>query len=152
MSEQINLREASDSDGEEIAILFRLTRNENLPYLPDLHSPDEDLEYFAEIIKDQTVIVSQIGDNVVGFCAYNDNWLNHLYITPEYQHHGIGKSLLDQAKAHNSELNLWVFQKNTAARDFYEKNGFELLELRDGQANEEHEPDAHYIWSKADKN
>jgi putative acetyltransferase len=152
MSEQVNLREASDSDGQEIASLFRLTRRENLPYLPELHSSEEDLEYFKKIIEDQSVIVSQIGEEVVGFCAYKDNWLNHLYIIPKHQHRGIGKSLLDQAKADNNKLNLWVFQRNTNAIDFYEKNGFELLELTDGLNNEENEPDAHYVWQNPGKN
>jgi len=149
MSETANPREASYLDAKEIAVLFRFTVRNNLPYLPELHTPEEDLEYFENIIKDQTVKVFQDEDRVVGFCAYKDSWLNHLYIMPEYQHRGIGKSLLDQAKADNSELHLWVFQKNTNAIDFYEKNGFELLKLSDDLTNEEHEPDAHYIWRKA---
>jgi GNAT superfamily N-acetyltransferase len=82
------------------------------------------------------------------FCSYNNNWLNHLYVLPGHQGQGIGKLLLDNAKNHNSELNLWVFQKNTKAINFYKRNGFKLVLTTDGSANEENEPDAHLIWNK----
>jgi len=41
---------------------------------------------------------------------------------------------------------LWVFQRNTQARDFYEHRGMRVVELTDGSRNEEHEPDALYEW------
>lgn len=149
MREEINLREASRYDAKEIATLFKTTRRSNLPYLPELHTAQEDLEYFGKIIEDENVIVAQSGDKVVGFCSYNNNWLNHLYVIPEHQGRGVGKALLDNAKAHNIELNLWVFQKNTNAIDFYQRNGFKLLLTTNGSGNEEGEPDAHYIWRQA---
>jgi hypothetical protein len=43
-------------------------------------------------------------------------------------------------------LQLWVFQKNVGARRLYERAGFELAELTDGERNEEREPDARYVW------
>lgn len=148
MSEEIHLRRASESDAERIATLFRTTFRQNLPYLPELHTAQEDLEYFGNVIKDQHVIVAHAGEMVVGFCAYRNNWLNHLYVLPERQGQGVGTSLLDSAKYHNTDLRLWVFQKNTDAIAFYERNGFEFKLARDGQENEEHEPDALYAWSQ----
>ena len=41
---------------------------------------------------------------------------------------------------------LWVFQGNEGARRFYERQGLRLVELTDGSANEEREPDALYEW------
>jgi len=149
MSEEIDLREASTLDSQEIAVLFEETRRINLPYLPELHNAQEDLEYFSKTVENENVIVAQSGDKVVGFCSYKDNWLNHLYVSPEYQGKGVGTALLNDAKTHNSELRLWVFQKNTKAIDFYKRNGFELLLTTDGLGNEEHEPDAQYVWYQA---
>jgi len=39
-----------------------------------------------------------------------------------------------------------VFQQNERARRFYEQHGCRLLELTDGAANEERQPDALYEW------
>ena len=43
-------------------------------------------------------------------------------------------------------LELWTFQVNVGARRFYERHGFRAVELTDGSANEEHEPDVRYVW------
>ena len=40
------------------------------------------------------------------------------------------------------------FQKNIAARRFYERNGFVVIEETDGAGNEEREPDVLYEWRK----
>ena len=41
-------------------------------------------------------------------------------------------------------LSLWTFQRNAAARRFYERRGFTLVEETDGSRNMEKEPDALY--------
>jgi hypothetical protein len=43
-----------------------------------------------------------------------------------------------------------VFQRNAAARRFYEARGLELVALGDGSENEEGEPDALYEWRPGD--
>jgi ribosomal protein S18 acetylase RimI-like enzyme len=60
---------------------------------------------------------------------------------------GIGTALLSLAMDRHPEgLQLWVFRQNTGARRLYEGHGFALAELTDGERNEEHEPDARYVW------
>jgi hypothetical protein len=44
---------------------------------------------------------------------------------------------------------LWTFQKNVAARRFYEDRGFQAVEETDGSRNEEREPDVHYVWRRS---
>jgi hypothetical protein len=44
-------------------------------------------------------------------------------------------------------MQLWVFQQNEGARRLYEREGFRLVELTDGQGNMEQEPDARYEWA-----
>ncbi|MGI5158393.1 hypothetical protein [Microbispora sp. CA-102843] len=43
-------------------------------------------------------------------------------------------------------LDLYVFQRNTGARRFYERNGFTLVAEGDGSGNEENLPDARCRW------
>ena len=55
--------------------------------------------------------------------------------------------LLQYVKKRQPEgLQLWVFQKNAAARRFYERHDFRLEKLTDGSGNMEREPDALYSW------
>jgi putative acetyltransferase len=61
---------------------------------------------------------------------------------------GTGTALLQVAKASSSRLRLWTFQRNRAARRFYETRGFVLIEETDGAANHEKEPDALYRWTR----
>ena len=43
---------------------------------------------------------------------------------------------------------LWVFQRNTGARRFYERRGLRLVELTDGAGNDEREPDASTVAAR----
>ena len=47
-------------------------------------------------------------------------------------------------------LQLWTFQVNVRARAFYRHHGFREVELTDGRANEEREPDVRLEWTVAD--
>ncbi len=44
-------------------------------------------------------------------------------------------------------FDLWVFQRNIRARDFYARNGCIEVLRTDGIDNEEHEPDMPLRWS-----
>ena len=83
----------------------------------------------------------------MGFFALSDNVLFHLYVYPEHHGQGAGSLLFDRVTelAPDGFL-LWVFQRNTQARQFYEHRGMRVVELTDGSRNEEREPDALYEW------
>jgi ribosomal protein S18 acetylase RimI-like enzyme len=69
-------------------------------------------------------------------------------VLPNRLRRGYGRALLDKAKQHHPELQLWTFQKNLNAIGFYRANGFRLVRETDGSGNEEREPDALYAWSR----
>jgi GNAT superfamily N-acetyltransferase len=142
------IRPARPQDAEVVARLFRAVRTACLPYLPDLHTPAEDLWFFRErVFRDCTVWVA--GDAVLeGFCAWRPGWVDHLYIHPEHHGQGLGTALLAQAMAEHSPLRLWAFQRNAQALHFYAARGFRVIELTDGSRNEEHEPDALLEWGR----
>jgi GNAT superfamily N-acetyltransferase len=72
--------------------------------------------------------------------------LDHLDVHPDYWSKGIGSQLIAQAKKGRLKLMLFTFQRNERSRRFYEHHGFKLINLGDGSANEEREPDACYEW------
>lgn len=140
------IRFAAARDAVAIARLFRIVRAECLPYLPTLHTPEEDAEYFSALVRESAVLVAELRGEVVAFAATRDGWLEHLYVHPLHQRSGIGGALLARAKESDRKLRLWVFQRNVAAIAFYQRAGFRLLQVTDGSGNEEREPDALYAW------
>ncbi|HEX3671179.1 MAG TPA: GNAT family N-acetyltransferase [Candidatus Cybelea sp.] len=143
-----SIRIAGARDSEAIARLFRFVRTECLPFLPTLHTPEEDAEYFSGLVSASAVFVAGLRGEVVAFVAHRDGWLEHLYVHPLHQRRSIGGALLARAMESNGELMLWVFQRNVAAIAFYERAGFRLVRVTDGLANEEREPDALYTWQR----
>jgi putative acetyltransferase len=126
---------ATSRDASEVAAVFRRSREAAMPWLPVLHTPAEDLEFFR----------SQLVGH--GFAVAGEGWLHHLYIEPDLRGRGMGSALLDEAKdAFATGLLLWVFERNGAARVFYEARGFLEVERTDGAGNEEKEPDVLMRW------
>ncbi|WP_239433470.1 GNAT family N-acetyltransferase [Sporosarcina sp. ACRSL] len=61
-----------------------------------------------------------------------DSELTAMYILPSYQQSGYGKKLFDTTLSmlrNAKQLFVYVDSRNTAGRAFYEKQGFELLEV-----------------------
>jgi putative acetyltransferase len=133
-------------DGAAIAALFRRSFN-TLTFLPTLHTPDEDREFFLRVLDEQEVWVWDSGGRLLGFAALGDDMLNHLYVEPDAHGLGIGTALLAHVKERRPEgFRLWTFERNEGARRFYERLGFRVVERTDGSGNEEREPDVLYAW------
>ncbi len=143
------MRTAVPADAGEIARILRATRTHSLPYLPDLHTPAEDLAFIRDtVLVGNIVHVAEWDGVIAGFCAHREGWIDHLYVLPAFHGKGIGTALLNQAKADNDRLELWAFQRNSRAIAFYERHGFVIVERTDGSGNEEKEPDARLLWLK----
>lgn len=143
------VRTAALADMESVARLHRQVRQTCLPYLPDLHTLEEDLAFFqGHVYASSRVWLAEVDEQLIGFAAMSPNWLDHLYVCPSWHGRGVGEALLAAAKQEASRLDLWTFQRNLQARRFYEKHGFELVTLADGSGNEEKEPDAQYRWTR----
>ncbi len=120
-----------------------------MPWLPNLHSPEEDIWFYqTHVFPSCEVWGVLIESDLAGFIAFHSGHIDHLYVHPDHQGHGIGAELLHTAKSRNTELRLWTFQANGGARMFYERHGFMAIEFTDGSGNEEKEPDVLYRWTK----
>jgi putative acetyltransferase len=140
------IRRAIAQDGPTIAVLFRRSFG-TLTFLPTLHTPEEDREFFSKLVRDREVWVWEEDGLVLGFAALGEDELEQFYVEPEAFGSGIGSALLDRAKERRPQgFRFWVFQRNERARAFYERHGCRLVELADGSGNEEREPDALYEW------
>ncbi|MBL4805981.1 MAG: GNAT family N-acetyltransferase [Rhodobacteraceae bacterium] len=106
-------------------------------------------EAVAEEIQNNIFTVAHRADDLVGFSCMEGDILNFLYIASHCQNQGVGVVLLNRCKFANPlGFSLWTFQKNTAARRFYEREGFTEAERSNGDRNEEGLPDIRYFWQK----
>jgi putative acetyltransferase len=143
------IRRGQSGDVEAVARLFRAVRRTCLPYLPDLHTAEEDLGFFCDrVFAECEVWVAEAGA-IEAFIAFRNGWIDHLYVHPEAQRRGLGKALLALAMKTQLPLRLWVFQRNTAAIRFYRGLGFHEIERTDGSRNEEREPDLLMEWTRS---
>ena len=131
-----------------MADVFLAARAAAMPYLPDPHAPEETRAWIRDVVLgEHDVRVADVDGAVGGFLALGPETVEHLYVRPELQGRGVGSALLDVAKALRGDgFRLWVFQRNGGARRFYERHGLRPVELTDGAANEEREPDLLYEW------
>ncbi|MBX3481661.1 MAG: GNAT family N-acetyltransferase [Caulobacter sp.] len=144
-------RPARPDDAAAIARLHRLSMFTAMPWLADIHTPQEDLAFFRDVVLPaQTVRVVDGEGGLWAYAAWHEGWLNQLYVHPDHLGEGHGSRLLELAKAEAGSLQLWAFQRNARARAFYEAKGFRLVRLTDGSGNEEREPDVLYSWSRPD--
>lgn len=152
MNNHYLIRDYRPEDFDAITLLWRVSREKSLPEFQNAkgHFFYEDQQYFRDhILKDDQIWVVELNDRAVAFMAMREDFIDHLYVHPEYQNRGIGKALLDFARQ-RSPAHVWLYtlQINTRARVFYEKNGF-VAEKLGISPPPESEPDVEYHWRKA---
>ena len=143
----MHVRLARDHDAGTVGEVY-VSSFAGMRYLPPVHTDEERRAWIREVVlREQEVWVAEDGGRIVGFAALSERTLELLYVHPDEQNRGAGTALLERVKERRpSGFRLWVFQRNTGARRFYERHGCRLVALTDGSANEEREPDALYEW------
>lgn len=71
--------------------------------------------------------VWESGGQVVGFISLLGNEIGAVFVDPECHRTGIGRALIDRARALRADLEVEVFGRNLLGRAFYAKLGFELM-------------------------
>ncbi len=144
------LRPARSTDaGTTGAILHGFTRDND--WMPELHSEAETIAFCGRMIDLGWVTVVELQGRVAGFLALNGDEVQSLYLAAEARGQGIGRRLLDHAKAQRPTLSLYAFQANHPACRFYERNGFVEVARGDGSENDENLPDIKYVWTREEK-
>ncbi len=120
------------------------------PWMPRLHTRDEDRGFVGHLIGTMEVTVAEIGGNAAGFLARDGHQIQALYLAAAARGRGVGGQLLDAAKDRADALTLWAFQANTGAIQFYARAGFAEAERTDGARNDERMPDVRMIWTRTE--
>jgi GNAT superfamily N-acetyltransferase len=140
------VRPARPKDVEAVVRIFRESRAEAMPWLPVLHTAEEDRNWYSARLGGEAWVY-ELDGRVAGFALLRDDELDALYVAPAAQRRGVGSALFRQAQeARPHGFAWWVFRDNARARRFYESLGGLLLYETDGAGNEEQTPDARYEW------
>ena len=145
----MTLRRATLDDMPALARLYRRTVRASLPFVPELHTAEEDAWWFAErLYAANQVWLTETPDGPEGYVAFRADFIEHLFIQPQSQGARLGALLLNKAREATEELSLWTFQANLRACRFYERHGFVAVAETDGADNEEKLPDVLYRWRR----
>lgn len=77
---------------------------------------------------------------IFGFISLLENEIGAIFVDPTFGRRGVGRALVDTARALRGELEVEVFEKNLIGRAFYNKLGFEFRDRRI------HEPTGFVLW------
>ena len=84
------------------------------------------IDLVKEMLPQAEVYVYENDCQIEGFIGLNDEYVEGIFVRDEMQSQGIGKLLLNFVKEKKTKLYLNVYQKNTHAIRFYQREGFEI--------------------------
>lgn len=84
------------------------------------------LKFFSSYDPENVRVAIDTQSSVIAGCmVQNGVEIDQLYVHNDYQRNGIGSRFMEIAKNNSSErLELFTFQQNIQAQNFYKKNGF----------------------------
>jgi GNAT superfamily N-acetyltransferase len=139
------IRRAGPGDAEAAVHIFRESRAEAMPWLPVLHTEEEDLNWFRGTLAGEAYVFEEDGV-VLGYAVLQGDELHDLYVVPESQRRGVGSALFARVReARPDGFHFWAFRDNIRARRFYDARGCRVIGASDGD-NEEGMPDVQYEW------
>ena len=144
------LRPAAAADAADMARVLIDARRELMPFAPSAHSDDEVRQWVREVLVPSGGVTLACTDGAVaGVLATSGAdgvaWIDQLCVDPPQVARRAGRTLLAHALAVLPRpLQLYTFQANRHARDFYERHGFVAVAFGDGSGNEEQRPDVLY--------
>lgn len=80
-----------------------------------------------ESMPSASIYVYEENGFVYGFIGLMDQYIAGIFVESKMQEKGIGKQLIDYVKTQKEELSLHVYQKNSRAIHFYEREKFVIL-------------------------
>jgi putative acetyltransferase len=128
------IRPYDDGDLEGLLdVWYRASRIAHA-FLPEEFLARERREIAERWLPAAETIVSVDGERVVGFLSLVGNDVGAIFVDPERQGEGIGRALMDRARASRPFLELDVFERNAIGRRFYDAYGFRVIGRGDDEA------------------
>ena len=119
------IRELRKVDINKVAEIW-LDTNIKTHYFISAQYWKSNFELVKELLLQATVYVYEDNQEIQGFIGLSNEYIEGIFVSAEMQSQGIGKILLNYVKGKRNKLILNVYQKNTRAISFYQREGFEI--------------------------
>ena len=149
----MQLRPYEPADLAPLVALWHETKRRAYPYLAteQSYTLETDTRFFREHVLPRCEIhVAALGQELQGFLALSPSrprgYVDRLYVHPQRQRAGVGRALLEKAKALSPRgLELHTHQQNVSGCSFYERHGFRPVRFGTSGPPES-APDVLYRW------
>ena len=121
------IRAYSPRDRQAVLDVWRESAQLAYPFwAPEMF--DRERQAIAEefLPRAETYVFERMG-TVVGFISLLGTEVGGLFVRPRHHREGIGRALLDEARASRDHLELDVFEANERGRAFYARYGFQVV-------------------------
>ena len=119
-----NFRESDLRDVEEI---YEKSNNAvSLNVSPAFFRKDSK-RFSSYTIRSCRNLVFEESGRVLGIVSFSGEYLEGLFVLPEFWNRGVGTSLLNSVTDGRKELHLQVYADNSRAVGFYRKHGFRIV-------------------------
>ena len=119
------IRELRKADINKVAEIWLNTNIKAHDFIPAQYWKSN-FELVKELLLQATVYVYEDKQEIQGFIGLSNEYIEGIFVSAEMQSQGIGKILLNYVKGKRNKLILNVYQKNTRAISFYQREGFEI--------------------------
>ncbi|WP_312941421.1 GNAT family N-acetyltransferase [Oscillibacter sp.] len=142
----IEIRKFQTGDLEEIMKIWLDTNIRAHCFVPEDYWKSN-FEMVKGALPCAEVYVCEIRGEIKAFLGIDSGYIAGIFVSNEAQSTGIGKRLLDKAKALYPKLSLSVYQKNERAVRFYQREGFAIEQ----EQMDENTGEAEYrmVWTQA---
>ena len=121
------IRPYAASDLEELLdVWYRASRVAHA-FLPEDFFDTERRAIAEQWLPIAETVVYEVDGGVAGFLSLIGNEVGAIFVDPDQQGRGLGRALMDHARASRPQLELSVFEANHLGRRFYEHYGFEYV-------------------------
>ena len=117
------IRVLQKADIERVVDIWLDTNLKAHYFIPGQYWKDN-IDLVKEMLPQAEVYVYENDCQIEGFIGLNDKYMEGIFVRDEMQSQGIGKLLLNFVKEKKTKLYLNVYQKNTRAIHFYQREGF----------------------------
>lgn len=120
------IRKYTEADCDAIIEVWFAASLVATPFLPHEFLAEERESIRTIWLSKAETWVFEDSGNVVGFLSLFGNEVGAIFVHPESQGHGIGRTLMDHAAGLRDDLLLDVFEDNAVGRRFYDRYGFKF--------------------------
>lgn len=151
---EVEVRPIAPSDLDAVVVGWHQTNRDSYTYvaLHQQHTLADARDFFVNKVMrgcDVRVAMARVNgaQTACGVIALKAGWIMQLAVFADWRRRGVGSALVSYAISRRPQgLQLYTFQRNTAARVFYERHGFIATAFGVSPAPES-EPDVLYRWT-----